>query len=75
MRKAKGLCEDCLKKGLTVPAEEVHHITFITPQNINDPKITLNHENLVALCRECHRKRHGNKKRYQIDQWGRVTPR
>ena len=74
MRKAKGLCEDCLKKGLIVAAEEVHHITFITPDNINDPNITLNQSNLVALCRDCHRKRHGNKKRYQIDQWGRVKP-
>ena len=75
MKKAKGLCEDCYKKGLIVPAEEIHHIEFITPDNINDPKITLNFDNLVALCRECHRKRHGNQKRYQIDQWGRVTPR
>lgn len=74
MKKAKGLCEDCYKEGKVTPAEEVHHIKFLTPENINDPNITLNYDNLVALCRECHRKRHGKQKRYKIDQWGRVTP-
>lgn len=70
-----GLCEDCLKKGLYNPAEEVHHKTFITPNNINDPSITLSWDNLVALCRECHRRRHSGKiSRYKVDQYGRVTP-
>ena len=71
-----GLCEDCYKEGKTTAAEEVHHIKYITPQNITDPNITLNYSNLVALCRECHKKRHGaRQRRYTIDEYGRVTPR
>lgn len=76
MKSVGGLCEDCYKKGLVVPAEEVHHIKYLTPGNINDPNITLNYSNLVALCRECHRARHGKaNRRYTIDEFGRVMPK
>ena len=75
MSKAKGLCEKCLERGLIVPAEEVHHKIHLSPENINDPSIALNDENLIALCRECHRQIHGNQKRYKVDEWGRVTSR
>lgn len=37
-------------------AEEVHHIIPLTPENINDPMISLNPDNLVALCHSCHDK-------------------
>lgn len=68
------LCQDCLAKGLHTPAEEVHHIKPITPANINNPEITLNEKNLVSLCRECHRARHGARdRRYTVDAFGRVT--
>ena len=69
------LCEDCLKKGLIVPLEEVHHITELTPENINDQRITIGWDNLVGLCRECHRARHLNRepRRYTVDEAGRVT--
>lgn len=74
MKSVGGLCEDCMKEGRVTAAEEVHHIKFITPDNINDPNVTLNWNNLVALCRECHRKRHGaRQRRYDVDEWGRVT--
>lgn len=74
MKSVGGLCEDCMKEGRVTAAEEVHHIKFITPDNINDPNVTLNWDNLVALCRECHRKRHGaRQRRYEVDEWGRVT--
>lgn len=76
MKKVGGLCEDCLKENKITPAEEVHHIKWITPQNINDPNVTLNWKNLVALCREHHRQRHGAKQmRYKVDEFGRVTPK
>lgn len=76
MKSVGGLCEDCYKQGRITPAEEVHHIKWITPQNINDPNVTLNWKNLVALCRECHKARHGARQtRYTIDEYGRVTPR
>lgn len=76
MKRSAGLCEDCLKGNRYTPAEEVHHIIELTPENINDPNITLNPSNLVALCRECHRKRHGaRERRFDVDEYGRVTPR
>ena len=68
-----GLCEKCLKKGIYKAAVEVHHMKHITPKNINDPGVTLNWGNLIALCRECHRQEHTRQKRYTIDEQGRVT--
>lgn len=44
-----GLCVRCGK-----PGEIVHHKEHLTPQNINNPDITLSEENLETLCRECH---------------------
>lgn len=32
----------------------MHHKIYLTPQNINDPFITLAADNLETLCRECH---------------------
>ena len=55
-----GVCMDCLDKGRLTPGKEVHHIVFLTPDNINDPDITLNEDNLITLCKECHHKRHNN---------------
>ncbi len=54
----QGLCERCLKKGLIVPADEVHHKIRLTKENINNPQISLNFNNLEALCEECHDKEH-----------------
>lgn len=68
------LCQDCLKKGIYTPAEEVHHIVELTPSNVSDPNIALNADNLISLCRECHRARHStNSRRYTIDENGKVT--
>ena len=36
------------------PAEEVHHIKHLTPENITDINITLNPDNLICLCKDCH---------------------
>lgn len=71
-----GLCEDCLRRGEYTPAEIVHHIVPLTPQNIEDPNITLAWSNLRAVCRECHAKEHGARlRRYTLDDLGRVAPR
>lgn len=32
----------------------IHHIIELTPANINDTDITLNPENLITLCNQCH---------------------
>lgn len=45
------LCEICGK-----PGEEVHHKIELTPENIGDPSITLNWDNLQLLCHSCHDK-------------------
>ena len=66
-----GLCERCLAKGLYKPAEVVHHKTHITPENINNPEITLAFDNLEALCRKCHGEAHGGP-RYDVDDMGRL---
>lgn len=62
-----GLCERCLAKGIYKPAEIVHHIIELTPDNINNPEITMSFKNLRAVCRDCHAEEHGyNLKRYRI---------
>lgn len=52
------LCERCLKKGIATAAEHVHHIIELNENNYEDPLISLNPENLEALCFECHREEH-----------------
>jgi 5-methylcytosine-specific restriction enzyme A len=47
-----GLCEHCNDPGYILD-----HIEEITPDNINDPFITLNHENLQYLCLVCHNRK------------------
>ena len=72
MEKVGGLCEDCLAKGIYTPAEIVHHVVEITPENINDPEITLAFSNLEAVCRDCHGKVHRPGLRYKIAPNGAV---
>lgn len=73
-----GLCEICLAKGLYKPGEIVHHKIHLTPNNINNPAITLDWNNLQLVCRDCHAEIHEKKRgndRYTVDAWGRVSPR
>lgn len=71
-----GLCECCLAAGRYTAAEIVHHKIPLTPDNINAPKVTLNWDNLEAVCRECHAMRHGaRQRRYKVDEMGRVIPK
>ncbi|QNG60381.1 HNH endonuclease [Bacillus sp. PAMC26568] len=51
-----GLCERCAGTG-----KIVHHIKYITPENIDDPAITLSHSNLELLCQDCHNREHHEK--------------
>lgn len=77
-----GLCERCLKKGLIIPGEIVHHRRHITAANVDKPEITLSWENLELVCRECHAEiherdmhasRNTKKKRYKVSADGTVT--
>lgn len=76
-----GMCERCYKKGLVVVGTkehplEAHHKTPLTPENINDPAIALNLDNLELLCKSCHdEERQRAQKRWRVDEYGRVTAR
>lgn len=70
----RGLCEKCWEQGIHTLGLELHHKTWLTPNNMKDKSITLNHDNLIFLCFECHKKEHGNRneKRYTIDEHGNL---
>lgn len=75
-KQVRGLCEICLSRGIYKPGEIVHHKVHITPQNINDPAVTLSFDNLQLVCRDCHAEQHRARKiRYAVDDLGRVTTR
>ena len=40
------------------PGEHVHHKIRLTPENVNDPAISLNLDNLETLCHACHDQEH-----------------
>ena len=75
MTKVHHLCERCMAKGIIKPAEIVHHKIELTPENIDNPLVTLDHRNLQAVCRECHAEIHyvdRRKRRYFITKDGQV---
>lgn len=53
-----GLCERCKAKGIITPAYAVHHKIYLDGINVNDPSISLNFDNLEALCFRCHNEEH-----------------
>ena len=65
MTSAKWICERCGQ-----PATICLHKKYVTQHNINNPEITLNMENLEALCRECHEKEHSRNKLYARQSTG-----
>jgi len=56
--RAHGLCERCAEKGEMKPADVVHHVTPLSISNIDDPNVTLNPDNLLCLCHDCHTEVH-----------------
>ena len=58
IHKVQGLCERCLKRGKVVPGKILHHTNYLTPENINDPQVSLNHEHLEFVCHDCHNDEH-----------------
>ena len=67
---ANGRCEKCGGVG-----EEVHHIVHVSSSNVNDVKVTLNQDNLILLCKECHNKEHCrfDKNRQKFDPNGNLV--
>ncbi|MCC8044199.1 MAG: HNH endonuclease [Clostridiales bacterium] len=49
---AHPLCEECMKRGVYVKADEVHHIKPLRDGGTNAPS------NLINLCRKCHAEAH-----------------
>lgn len=76
-----GLCERCLKNGSYNAGVIVHHKIHLNPDNITNPEIALDYNNLELLCMDCHNKEHTEdrlkyekrKKRFSVDSFGRVT--
>lgn len=46
----------CQSPGCRRTAEEVHHIVELTEKNVNDIKVSLNLNNLISLCSDCHKR-------------------
>lgn len=69
-----GLCERC-----GGPGKIVHHKIYLTPQNINDPNVSLNWENLELLCQDCHNEEHHEDEAtvsgLMFDENGNLVPR
>lgn len=45
-----GMCEECKDAQGYI----VHHKTRLTKENVNDPEVSLNTDNLMYVCKECH---------------------
>ena len=76
IKRVSYLCEDCMKRGIYKPAKEVHHIEELTPENIHKPEVALSFDNLVALCKDCHKARHkDDNRRYMFDDHGGIILR
>ena len=78
LRRDNYLCRHCGN-----PAEEVHHIIHLKPDNISNPMIALHEDNLLSLCTDCHFKVHSKDKRkdiievvegYEFDDEGFIVP-
>lgn len=51
-----GLCERCKRQ----PGKILHHKIPLTPDNINNPDITLGWWNLKFVCKDCHELEHSD---------------
>ena len=63
-------------RGIYTPAVHVHHVIWLTPDNYENPEISLNFANLRAVCIDCHNREHACEKprRYRVDEAGRISP-
>ncbi len=67
MKKANHLCERCMAEGIYEPAKIVHHKIYLNSENVNDPSIAFNFDNLEALCEAHHNREHfKDERRYRI---------
>lgn len=57
-RRDKGLCQRCKRHNKFQPGKIVHHLIPLTPENIDDPTIALDADNLELVCKRCHEEIH-----------------
>lgn len=71
------MCERCYQMGRMTPAKVVHHKVHLTPQNIDDPSVTLSYDNFMRLCQDCHAYVHTGYEppRYTFDADGNPIPK
>lgn len=62
------LCEDCLSKGKVVPADDIHHIRSPFRDGQINWALLMDPENLVALCKDCHGRRHAAEQGHRSPQ-------
>ena len=58
LRRDRFMCQRCKR-----PADTVHHKVRLTPDNIHDPMISLNPDNLEAICDDCHKAEHDEERK------------
>lgn len=70
-----GMCERCFARGEYVSAKVVHHIVHVSPENVDDPHVTLSFDNFMRLCQDCHAAVHSSvpESRVTFDEFGNVV--
>lgn len=67
-----GICQHCQSELGYI----VDHVEELTPENINNPNITLSWSNLQYLCLSCHNsKTFGTDNKYYFDEDGMIQER
>lgn len=54
------ICEECKKRGIYMPTEEIHHIKPVEDARTEEEmeRRMFDYYNLKALCRDCHHEAH-----------------
>ena len=68
-----GMCQKCGQELGYI----VHHRERLTPENINDPDVSLNHKKLEYVCHRCHQSIDSGGRepdRYYFDVDGQIVP-
>ena len=69
-----GICERCGQPN----SKQVHHKIYLSPDNINNPDVSLNFNNLELLCDTCHQNEHYKKYSavqigYKFNEYGELV--